>query len=127
MYDESDGGRRLRLFNCVNLAWWHNFKHCAMKLWQKFARELFAPLWHFLYPNGQFNPQPKSLSAVILHFLYLFKALPYISDTLDELLKLSHLDLSLKYRLFIQDLNFLLRMAIPVVTSIICLFPNQLP
>jgi hypothetical protein len=113
MYDRSDGCRRFRTFNAARLAWWHTYKHASLKLWDVFACDVFAPLWHHLYPGHIFFRHPGSLPCVHLHMMYLHLAYPFVKDQLDAL----GLDQTLNpaSRIMVQDLQFLLGMAIPVV------------
>ena len=82
MYDRSGGGTRFRTNVSVNPGWWHTYKHAAMKIWERFAPTLIAPLWHHLYPNSQFHIKPSSFPSVQYHFLALHLAYPRIRDKL---------------------------------------------
>ena len=114
MYDTTDGGRRLRLYNSLNLAWWHTFKHVSMKIWNVFARDVFAHLWHHLYPGHIFFSKPSSFVCVLAHFTWLFMARDQVQNKLAELLTSD--DLSPVTRAFACDMDFLLNVAIPVVS-----------
>jgi hypothetical protein len=67
-YDISDGGAEFREQVSVNLAWWHTYKHACMVVWKFFSRDVFAPLFHHLFPGQHFYDHPKSLSVVVSMF-----------------------------------------------------------
>ena len=69
MYDQSQSGKRFRLLTFNSLAWWHSYKAAFMKLYNRFANEFIAPLFHHLYPGGWFFPKPKHFSNVVLMFV----------------------------------------------------------
>ena len=114
MYDQTGGGENLRRYTSVNLAWWHTFKLAAQKIWRKFACDVFAPLWHFLYPSHIFYNKPNSFVCIQAHFVWLMLALPSVQSSIDDMLTRS--DLSPAARIFLKDLDFLLNIAIPVVS-----------
>ena len=116
MYDRTGGGSKLRTYTSVNLAWWHTFKLAAQRIWKKFALDVFAPLWHFLYPSHNFFLKPNSFVCIQAHFVWLLMATPKVQPTIAALLG----DDSVRgpARVFIADLDFLLNIAIPVVTPL---------
>ena len=118
MYDHSDGCKRLRMFNFVTLAYWHSFKFVSQQLWKVFANDVWAPLWHTLYPGHAFYTTSKSLPMVVAHFIYLEVAFDGNNqEKLDRLLA-SVSTLKPQAAHMLHDLNFLIRIAIPVVASL---------
>jgi len=115
MYDPSDGLKRFRKFNGVNLAWWHSFKYGANVIWKEFANEVWGPLWHFLYPAHSFFKKTGKLSATLVHMLYVHMAYPSIEAQLDKLLEDDRI--STAAMVMAQDLSFLMKVAIPVVDN----------
>ncbi len=115
MYDVTGGGARLRAYNSCNLAWWHTYKHAALKIWQTFGREIFAPLWHHLYPGHVFYMNPGSLANVLSHLLFLCLSRDQVQADLSKVLQTP--DLSYDCEVMAKDLHFLLNMAIPVVIA----------
>lgn len=113
MYDETGGGVRLRTFNSMNMAWWHSYKHAAFRIYSCFSCEVFAPLWHTLYPNTIFYRKPKNLNNVLLHLMYVHLAFPCVSQRLDEVINSAGTTPASKT--FAEDLKFLGSVAIPVV------------
>jgi len=67
-YDTSDGGADFREHVSVNLAWWHTYKHACHVVWKFFSRDVFAPLFHHLFPGQHFYEKPKSLSVIVSLF-----------------------------------------------------------
>jgi hypothetical protein len=118
MYDRSDGGRLFRTYVSCNLGWWHTYKFVAFKLWQMFAPNLIAPLWHHLYPNSQFHIKPSSFSSVLYHFLALHWSYPSFKDQLNSLLEIPADQTSRRYTNTVKDLIFLFEFAIPTVCHI---------
>jgi hypothetical protein len=115
MYDKTDGGKLLRTTVSVNLGWWHTYKHACLKLWERFAPTVLAPMWHFLYPNSQFHIKPSSFPSVLYHLLALHMAYPKIKPKLDAQ---RNLDPDHTHRRFvntIKDFTFLFEFAIPTV------------
>ena len=112
MWDESDGAAMLRRYNSFNLAWWHTFKYACLKVWKMFKDEVWAPLWHHLYPGHRFFEKPGSLPCVITHLLQVQLAYPAIQPQLQALLDM---DLPPNARTMARDLSYLLGTALPVV------------
>ena len=118
MYDKGDGGKRLRMYNGCGLAWWHTFKHACLRLWKVFSREIFAPLWHHLYPGHTFFEKPGSLPMVMSHLLYIQMSRDAV---IEELTKLHNdMTLPLQTSYMVDDLHFLVEIAIPVVRKSAC-------
>ena len=113
MYDETNGGKNLRKYCSLNLAWWHNYKHGAFALWKVFAEELFAPMWHHLYPDTGFYKTYKNLRGVLAHYQLLQLAYPAIKDQLR--LDCVNMQLAEPVRLQLIELQFVLDYAIPTV------------
>ena len=104
------------MYNSVNLAWWHTYKHASLLIWKRFAKTISAPMWHELYPNSIFPINPSRLVGVTTHLMYLFLAYPKFKADLD---RLKELDLAPRFEAFRKDLVFLFEFAIPVVTCVI--------
>ena len=67
-YDVSNGAAKFREEVSVNLAWWHTYKFALHVVWKFFARDVFAPLFHHLFPGQHFYHAPKSLSVIVSMF-----------------------------------------------------------
>ena len=115
MYCKNGGGVRFRKFNGLNLAWWHSYKYCITQIWKQFAAEVFAPLWHNLYPGHTFFRKHGQVSVMAMHVMYLQLAYPAVKQKLHSLLDKD--SLHAKSRVYVRDLIFLLELAIPVVQS----------
>lgn len=113
MYDQTNGGKYLRMYNSCNLAWWHTYKQAAMTIWKRFSCEVFAPLWHNLYPGHIFYRKPSSLASVLTHLLYIHMARDHIVGDLRALLVNENVQPA--HRVIVKDLDFLVNVAIPVV------------
>ena len=112
-YDKTGGGKRFRTYNSVNLAWWHNYKHTVFQLYSVFANDVFAPLWHHLYPGHIFYKKPSSFGCVLTHMLCLHQSYPRVRVLLDAVIGLD--TLHDEVMVMAKDLKFLLDVAIPVV------------
>jgi hypothetical protein len=122
MYDLTGGGKVFRQTVSVNLGWWHTYKHAAMKVWERFAPSVLAPMWHFLYPNSQFHVKPSSFPSVLYHLLALHHAYPKIRPKLDAHNALHEDETKRRFRNCIKDLTFLFEFAIPTVLLSRCCF-----
>jgi hypothetical protein len=116
MYDATGGGKALRTYNSCNLAWWHTFKQACYTIWYSFRQEVFAPLWHDLYPSHWFFKKPSSLGSVVIHLLYINMAAEMIVPQLEAMLKED--TLKPQSRTMTLDLLFLFQVAVPVVISL---------
>lgn len=116
MYDCTQGGKKLRTYNALSLALWHTFKQTCMLIWQTFANELFAPLWHHLYPGHIFFRKPSSLPSVVSHLLFLHMGCSAVLPDLERLCTANNTSSASK--IMAQDLLFLFNVAIPVVMSL---------
>ena len=67
-YDILNGGAKLREEVSVSMVWWHTYKFVAAAVWKFFARDVFVPLFHHLFPGQHFYLAPKSLSVIISMF-----------------------------------------------------------
>lgn len=114
MYDKSGGGVKLRTYTSCTLAWWHNFKHGVHRLWKLFANTVFAPLWHHLYPGHAFYIQPSSLSSIVLHLVYLHQVFPSVAQQISDAMAWPNTDPA--HIKWLQDVQFLMDVAIPVVS-----------
>ena len=113
MYDTTGGGEKFRKCNGVTLAWWHTYKQALYIIWKSFANELFAPMWHYLYPGHAFYAKPSSLVAVISHLLWLNLTRSKYMPRLEKIM--TDESMSKQMRILCEDLKFLLNVAIPVV------------
>jgi hypothetical protein len=82
-------------------------------IWKQFANEVWAPLWHCLYPGHTFYVKSGNLSSVLVHLLYVQLAYPKVEQTLNALLARD--DLKVPARAMANDLLYLMRVAIPVI------------
>ena len=71
---------RKRVF--INLAPWHTFKVVVQRVYKHFGEEVFAHVFHALFPDQNFKPKPKKLSACVTIFQYLRKSYPRWRDRL---------------------------------------------
>jgi hypothetical protein len=94
------------------LAWWHTYKIAVGRIWKAFAKEIWAPLWHYLYPGHTFFVKQGSLSCMVSHMMYVFMARDELQPLLEKVLEE---DLGAASRQMAQDLDFLINIAIPVV------------
>ena len=115
MYDRSDGGRRLRMFTSVNMAPWHNFKHGVELVWHTFAHEIFAPMYHYLYPTNKFAIKYQSPQEPLLHMMLLAHAYPSFKPALTE--AKNNPDATLANQSLLADIEFLCEFCIPAVRS----------
>jgi hypothetical protein len=116
MYDTTGGGKKFRMYNSINLAPWHSFKHTCLELWRTYADSVFAPLWHHLYPGHMFFKKPGSLNSVISHLLYLQLGYPQYCSALSAVAAQD--DLGARARFMVDDFKFLVEIAIPVVCTL---------
>jgi hypothetical protein len=119
MYDASDGGKQLRKYCGVNLAWWHTFKHVSLLLWRKFAATVWAPLFHDLFPGTQFFADNKNLSAV----LGLFQCMQLAYSSLFAQVREDVADLRIRKerREALREILFVCDFAIPTVLPCACM------
>jgi hypothetical protein len=123
MYDQTGGAKKFRETCSVNLGWWHTYKHAAMKLWERFAPSVIAPMWHCLYPNSQFHIHPSSFPSVLYHLLALHLAYPLIKPKLDSVRDKDPEETHRRYINTAKDFTFLFEFAIPTVnTCLLCVF-----
>ena len=115
MYNVSGGGKTFRKYNSVNLAWWHTFKMAAMKIWKVFAPDVFAPLFHHLFPGHTFFVKPSSFVCVQAHLVWLFMSREAAIPKLTELTE-DHTQPP-RVASYARDVLFLLKIAIPVVRN----------
>ena len=96
------------------LAYWHTLKHAVHKVWKCFALELWAPMWHNLYPSGLFLIKGKHPGDELLHMIYAANAYHEIKANLYDMLAEDGL-LSETNSMMVKDLIFLFEFAIPAV------------
>ena len=114
MYDQTDGGKQLRKYCGLTLAWWHNYKHTAFLIWETYANELFAPLWQVLYPGVKFYGKTmNNFPHCIAMFQMLKIAYRELAPDVRTLLRAG--TLGPKSQLQLQELHFILAYAIPTV------------
>ena len=106
----------MRRYVSLSLAWWHNLKHAVHQLWKYFSLELWAPLWHHLYPSDLFIIKGKSPQDEISHMLYVAYAYPEIAADLHSLL--NDRTLTAANIAMVKDFVFLFEFAIPAVSSL---------
>ena len=111
----SDGGKYFRRYTACNLAWWHSFKHGALAIWKRFANDVFAPLWHDLYPGCIFYDTPSSLASVLAHLLYIHQGADHIIPAIRAASQREGLHYA--SRMALSDLELLVAVAIPVVCT----------
>ena len=108
----------------MNLAWWHNYKHTCFQVYSVFADDIFAPLWHHMYPGHIFYKKPSSFGGVLAQLLCLHQAYPRVRVLLDAVLALDTLRDDIAT--MAKDLKFLLDIAVPVVHLSRTHFPHTL-
>ena len=116
-YDVSDGGKDFRKVISPNLAWWHNYKHASLTVWTAFASELWAPLFHNLYPSHEFFTTNCKLPMVTAHFQFLLIAYPTFAEQLKAMC--SNQKLKPSMRIAAQDLRFVCEFALPTVRTLL--------
>jgi hypothetical protein len=100
------------------LAWWHTYNYCVKEIWAKFANQLWAPMWHHLYPNSKFYVDSTSMPSMCMHFMFMLLVWPEVKPLL--MTAKTAPGLTGKGRVFLEDLEFLCEWAIPQVGSLVC-------
>jgi len=118
MYDKAIGATILRRYVHFTLAYWHSFKHVVHKTWKHFALELWAPMWHNLYPNSLFLIKGKHPGDELLHMLYAAFAYTSIKDDIIRIANREDGPIVESNVQMAKDLIFLFEFAIPTVTSL---------
>jgi hypothetical protein len=113
LYDHSDGGKNLRTYASVNLAPWHNFKHGVELIWKHWSLEVFAPMYHYLYPQNKFAIKYQSPQEPLIHMMLLCNAYPAFKSHLQNALQQE--GMSIQNLCLLRDIEFLCEYAIPVV------------
>jgi hypothetical protein len=111
------------MFASANLAPWHNFKHGVELLWKHFAHEIFAPMYHFLYPQNKFAIKYQSPQEPLVHMMLLAHAYPTFKPALTAAMndpEATKPNLSL-----LADIEFLCEFGIPAVRQY-SLFPRDI-
>ena len=100
----------------VSLAYWHSYKQVSLQLWKELAHDIWAPLFHNLFPSVTFFPKPSSLAMVTALFQCVKLAYPKFKQALrsgldktGDVPEFAHRFTALK------DIEFLCEFAIPVV------------
>ena len=114
MYTNTETAAAMRRYISLSLAWWHSLKHAVHQVWKFFALELWAPLWHHLYPADLFLIKGKSPQDEISHLLYVAYAYPDFADDLRALV--TERTLTAGNIAMVKDFIFLFEFAIPAVT-----------
>ena len=99
----------------VNLAYWHTYKHTAIKCWSMFMFDFFAPLYHHFYPGNIFFLTGASLPKILAHMHYVRLAYPHLREEVENLLRGKKLTPSMHVALL--DFQFLCEFAIPTVKN----------
>lgn len=124
-YDKTDGGRTLRKYCGLALCWWHNYKHVAQVLWKTYAREFFAPMFHFLYPGTEFYVENKNFPQLLAHLQMVQIAYAAVRPKLLKVLEnppIRHDGL-----LAAKELHFILDFAIPTVSAVFVCHSTFIP
>jgi hypothetical protein len=85
-------------------------------IWTQWAHTIFAPLYHFLYPQKKFPIRYQSPQEPLMHMMMLGHVYAAVKEELQTALLdpgMSKPNLSI-----LQDLEFLCEFAIPVVKKI---------
>jgi hypothetical protein len=69
----------------INLAPWHTFKVVVQRLYKYMGDEVFAHVFHSIFPDQNFKPKPKKFSACIAILQYLRKSYPRWRTRLTEI------------------------------------------
>ena len=117
-YDQSGGGIRFRTFNSIGMAWWHTYKHTCFQLLKVFSTDVFAPIWHHLYPGHHFYAKPGSFACVQAQLMQLHLAYPSIQHHFENIIEQEYNPACYK---MLMDLKYLMEVAIPVVSSVVVL------
>lgn len=117
MYDRSNGGRMLRTYAGCSLAWWHSYKWATKRIMVVYATDFIAPLFHYLFPDRQFDPMKSSHSASTTILSYIRLAYPRFKDSLQQALGVA--TISVRQRTILQNLQHLCEFFIPVVRDFI--------
>lgn len=108
------GGKTMRkVFGC-GLGLWHNYKQTCGKLYKKFAKVFFAPMFHASNPNNSFWERPKYLETLVYHFSLIRIAYPSFKAALTA--ALADPACELKNRTHLFNLQALCEYFIPAVS-----------
>ena len=119
MYDKNDRGRCLRESVVCTLGWWHSFKTAAFLIYHRFHADIFAGLFHSLYPANEFFPKPSNLSGILALMSFINIGYPEFKAPLQAALANDDLDPNMKNHLL--NIQSLCEFFIPVVTIyIVC-------
>lgn len=94
-------------------------KHAVHKVWKEFALELWAPMWHQLYPSSLFRIKGVHPSDEILHLLYAAHAYERrLKPILMQMANVNELSKCTESNaVMVKDLVFLFEFAIPSVSN----------
>jgi hypothetical protein len=115
MYDSSGIGLRLRQRVFVSLGLWHTYKQANLKIYQKYASTVMAPLFHFLFPGTKFYIKPR-LVQVVTMFTYIRLSYRSWRKSLQSMMH-DLLSVPEPSRTQVQNLHWLCEWFIPLVTS----------
>ena len=82
MYDRSGCGANLRKYVSVSLALWHNFKWCSYRLCEVFQADFFAPCYHSILPDTEFNLKVMKMPSITTLMSYMRLAYPKFQQQL---------------------------------------------
>ncbi len=113
MYDKTRGGEHLRTRIVCVLATWHTYKAAAYKVFKKYSGDVFAPLFHRLFPSNIFFAKPSYFTSLLSMFQYLRIAYPMVESDMKSALAT---DLNPNMQNHLLNLRALCTFFIPVVT-----------
>lgn len=87
MYDTSLGGRKLRTYTSLSLAWWHSYKWATTRIVQVFSNDFIGPMFHFLHPRRVYCPDKMKLPATSTYLSYIRLAYPSFRQQLSRALQ----------------------------------------
>ena len=76
----------MRQLLSLQLGTWHPYKQANVVLWNHWGPRVFAPLFHELIPDANFNAKA-SLTTIVTFLTYVRLAYPGFKSNLDETLK----------------------------------------
>ncbi len=100
----------------VQLGTWHIYKQANTVVWKHWSERIFAPLFHDLIPDANFNKKAR-LTTISVFLTYVRLSYPSFRDELNAALK-SVTDANQRVAIsHLRDLKKLCEFAIPVVGS----------
>ena len=89
-YDKNRAGKHLRNYTGWSLAWWHNYKWATFRILLVYGPDFFAPLFHRLFPDREFNPRKMSVPSATALLSYVRLAYPEVKPYLDNAINLGN-------------------------------------